>query len=144
MKKGSKKSPLTKDELFMQQERMYERQFVKEKFYPALVNATKSVDEASMLLQAITALIMEEAMAVLKEKNMKEIRNRIIKKLDPDSERGLSMETLVTLFDKQTLFKARSYIEGMKAVLEQMKIEDMQSRGLETLKPNWERFLNKN
>ncbi len=142
-KKGSKKSPISKEELFKQQERNFERQFVKEKFFPALVETTKSVDEASMLLQAIVSIIMEEAMETLKTKRMNEIRDRVLSKLDPEKERGLRMEQLILLFDKQTLFKTRSYVEGMKAVIEQMKIDDVQNRTLDTLKLDWDRYLNK-
>ena len=143
MKKGTKKSPVTKEQLFQPQENAYKKAFIKEKFYPALVGATVSVDEAGQLLQATISLIMEEAMETLRSKQMHEIRNRIVKKLCPDNERLLAIEELVSLFDKQTLFDARSNLEGMKAVLEQMKIDEMTKRGLDTLKVDWDRYLTK-
>ncbi len=143
MKKGTKKSPVTKEQLFQQQENAYKRAFIRQDFYPALVNATVSVDEAGQLLQATISLIMEEAMETLRSKQMHEIRNRIVKKLCPDNERLLAIEELVSLFDKQTLFDARSNLEGMKAVLEQMKIDEMTKRGLDTLKVDWDRYLTK-
>lgn len=143
MKKGGKKSPITKEQLYQQQESAYKKQFIKDKFYPALVGATVSVDEASMLLQAMTSLVMEEAMETLRSKKMSEIRNRIVKKLTSDGDRVVAVEHLIGLFDKQTLFDARSNFEGMKAVIEQMKIDEMQSRSLSTMKVDWDRYLSK-
>ncbi len=143
MRKGSKKSTITKEQLHQQQERNYERQFVKEKFFPALSAATISIDEAGFLLQAATSLIMEEALETLKIKKMSEIHDRVLRKLDPDGERPLAIENLLNLFDKQTLFKARGYLEGMKAVLEQIKIDEMQKKSLKDLDVNWERYLTK-
>ncbi len=141
MKKGSRKSSITKEQLLKQQEDNYKKDFIKNKFYPALVGATTSVDEAGFLLQAMVALVMEEAMETLRAKHMKEIRNKIIKKLCPEHEREVEISHLVELFDKQTLFDARANLEGMKAVVEQMKIEDMQGRSLSTLKANWDKYL---
>ncbi len=143
MKKGSKKSPVTKDELFRQQENKYKRDFIREKFYPALIGATKSVDEAGHLLQAMTSLVMEEAMQTLRSKKMNEIRSRIIKKLCPDHEREIEITNLVSIFDKQTLFDARSHFEGVKAMIEQMKIDEMSNRGLSTMKVDWDRYFSK-
>ncbi len=143
MKQGSKKSPVTKDQLLREQEMAHKRAFIKEKLFPALVSATVSVDEASMLLQAMVALIMEEAMETLRVKRMKEIQNRIVKKLTSNDERLLQIEHLVGLFENYTLFDARGHLEGVKAVIEQMKIDEMQSRKLDTLKVDWDRYLNK-
>lgn len=143
MKKDSKKSPLTKEQLYQQQENNHKKVFIKDKFYPALVGATKSVDEAGHLLQAMTALVMEEAMETLRSKRMNEIRSRLIKKLCPDHEREIEITALVSLFDKQTLFDARSHFEGVKAVIEQMKIDEMSSRSLSTMKVDWDRYMTK-
>ncbi len=143
MKKGAKKSPLTKEELYKQQEDNYKKDFIKNKFYPALVGATKSVDEAGFLLQAITSLVMEEAMETLRSRKMREIHSRIVKKLCPNHEREIDIDAMVSLFDKMTLFDARANFEGMKAVIEQMKIDDMSNRSLSTLKADWDRYLTK-
>ncbi len=142
-KKGSKRSPLSKDELWRQQENKEKRQFIIEHFFPALRDTTKSVDEAAFLLQGVVSLIMEEAMEALKSTRMREIRQRLIEKLCPEGERLLSIEHLITLFDSQTLFEARGNIEGMKAVIEQVKIDEMQKKPLADVEMNWERYLNK-
>ncbi len=143
VKKGAKKSPVTKEQLYQEQERAHKRRFIQEQFFPALASATESVDEAGYLLQAMTALVMEEAMETLKTTRMRDVRNRIVKKLTPNDERLLSIEHLVTLFDGQTLFDARGNFEGMKSVLEQVKIDEMSSRKLTDVKVNWERYLTK-
>ncbi len=143
MKRGTKKSPVTKEQLYQQQERAHKRKFIQEQFFPALTSATESVDEAGYLLQAATGLIMEEAMETLKSKKMAEVRNRIVKKLCPNDERLLQIEKLITLFDKQTLFEARGNFEGMKSVIEQCKIDEMRGKKLAALKVDWERYLTK-
>lgn len=143
MKKGSKKSPVTKEELLRQQKLTQQRKFIIEQFFPALKEATVSIDEATQLLNATTSLIMEEAMEVLRTKKMAEVRNRIVKKLCPNDERLLAIEHLIDLFEKQTLFEVRLNIEGLKAAIEQMKIDEMRSRKLDTLKEDWDRYLNR-
>lgn len=145
MKKGSKLSPLqppTKEQIEYQTKMQAKRKLIIESFYPALQEATKSVDEAGMLLQAAVALIMEEAMETLRSKKMNEVKQRIVKKLCPNDERLLQMEKLMSVFDGLSLFETRGHFESMKAVIEQMKIEDMQKRTLATLRPHWEKYLN--
>ncbi len=142
-KKGSKRSPISKDALWKEQENKEKREFVINQFFPALRDATISVDEAGFLLQAATALIMEEAMETLKSTRMRDIRSRVVKKLCPNDERLLSIEHLVTLFDGQTLFEARGNMEGMKNVIEQIKIDEMKGKTLGDLKVDWERYLTK-
>ncbi len=141
MKRGTKKSPVTKEQLYQEQERKHKQVFIKEKFYPALCEATVSVDESGMLLQAVTALIMEEAMETLRSTKMRDVKSRIVKKLTGDDERVPQIQRLIELFDGMTLFDTRAYVEGMKAVIEQMKIDEMSSRKLETLKADWARYL---
>lgn len=131
----------TKEELVNDAKRKQQRAFLIEKFYPALKDATVSVEEATMLLSAIATLIMEEAMRTLQEKKVEEIRNRLIDKLEP-GDRLLKIEALINLFAEETLFEARGHIEGMKSVIEQMKIETFQKKTLDELHPNWERYLN--
>lgn len=146
MKRGSKKSPIqrnpkTKEQIAGEMKRNQSRTFIKESFYPALKDATISVDEAGMLLQATVALIMEEAMDTLRAKKMKEIRNRIVEKLCPDDERLLKIEALISLFDNQSLFETRGHLESMRALITQMQSDEMKSRGLDTMNPDWDRYL---
>ena len=115
---------------------------VKEKLYPALVGATTSVDESKMLIQAITSLLMEEGMKVLREKKVSEIRASFVEKLCSEG-RSDEVDALLAVLDDETLFTARVLLEGMKQVVEQMIIDEMQSRTLNSFEPNWERMLSK-
>lgn len=141
MKKGSKKSPVSKEELERNIKREQNRRLIKEKFYPALVEATESVDEATMLLQAAVAVLMEEAMEALRNTRVIEIRNRILKKLAPNDERILQLEKLVDIFRDQSLYEARGHFESMRAVIDQMKMEEFQGRKLDSLTPKWDKYL---
>ncbi len=142
-KKGSKRSPISKDALIKENENREKRDFIINHFFPALRDATISVDEAGFLLGGIVSLIMEEAMEALKTTRMRDVRQRIIEKLCPNDERVLSIGHLVTLFDGQTLFEARGNIEGMKQVVEQIKMDEMRSKKLADVKVDWQRYLTK-
>lgn len=131
----------TEKDLLKEMKRGEDIRFIKDKFYPAVVNATVSVDEAGMLLQAMSALVMEEAMETLNKTKVKDVKNRMVKKLAPNDERLLQIEALVNLFDEKTLFDARGHCEGLKAVIEQMKIEHFQATKLSDLTPDWGRYL---
>ena len=144
MKTGSKKSPITKEQLLQQQERAYKREFIKDKFYPALKEATISIDETTALLNAAAALIMEEAMNTLRTTKMADIRQRMVHKLCPAHDRELQIEGLLSLFDKQTLFEVRGHFESIKQVIAQMQMDEMRSRKLETLREDWDRYLTVN
>jgi hypothetical protein len=139
---GKKRVNKTEAEILKDMEMARKRTFIKESFYPALEKATVSVDEAAMLMQAVVALIMEEAMQTLRDKKMGAIKERLIKKLCPQDERLGAITTLVEQFDTQTLFEARGHFESMKQVIEQMKMDEMQNRPLSSLQANWDRYLN--
>ncbi len=144
-KKGSKKSPIqarTKEQLENDIKRAQKRTFIIEQFFPALKDSTQSVDQASMLLQAITGLVMEEAMETLHTKQMKGIRGRMLKKLCPDDQGVLEVEKLLAMFDTMSLFETRGHCESMKAVIQQMQMDEMSRRNLDTFTPDWNRYLN--
>ncbi len=141
-----KKSPIkivprTADQIQRDNEIARKRKFIIDKFFPALKEATISVDESTMLLQATVALVMEEAMETLRTKKVKDIKNRLIKRLAPNDERLLQIERLIGLFDDLTLFETRGHFESMKAVIEQMKIDEMQARKLDSFTIDWDRML---
>lgn len=140
--KGTKKSPISKEQLEREMKLAQSRKLIKEQFYPALQEATISVDEATQLLNAAISLIMEEAMETLRTRRMSEIRDRIVNKLCPNDERLLQIEKLMEIFDMQTLFEARGHLESMKAVISQMQIDEMRNRKLDTFTPDWGRYLN--
>ena len=114
-----------------------------EKFYPALVNASTSIEEARMLVQATASLIMESVMETMKERKFKDIAPQILKKLSPNGEREAEVKVMLDAFDEENLFVAREIIEGMTGAITQMINDEMQGRKLDTFKPNWDKMLNK-
>ena len=141
MQKGSKKSPVTKESLANEMRLNQSRALIKDKFYPALQEATESVDEAQMLMQAAVSLIMEEAMETLRTTKIKDIRSRLVSKLAPNDERLLQIEKLIDVFKDSSLFETRGHFESMRAVINQMQQDEMRSRKLDTFIPNWDRYL---
>ncbi len=146
MKKGAQKSPIqqpkTKEQLVREMEIKRKRTIVVDKFYPALVEATDSIDQAKMLLQAATSLIMEEVLSTMKERKMDEIYDRLIKKLCPDGLRQLQIENWVGTVRGENLYVARELIEGASRAISQMLHDEERNRKMDTLKPDWNKYLN--
>jgi len=114
---------------------------ITEQFYPALIKATISVEEAKMLIQALGSLIMEEVLKTMKERKFSEIKDILIEKLTKEGRK----EEIVALLDtlkEENLFTARELIEGMSNAIQQMIIDEMQNRKLDSMKIDWNRYLN--
>lgn len=134
--------PRTKEQIVRDVEVARKRKIVTEKFYPALVEATISIDEAKMLLQAATSLIMEEVLGTMKERKMDEIYDRLIKKLCPDGVRQLAIENWIGTVRGENLYVARELIEGASRAISQMLHDEEQNRKMDTLTPDWNKMLN--
>lgn len=135
--------PRTKEELELEIKREESKRFIKEKFYPAVAAATQSVDEATALLQAAGELIMGEAMQVMKTMKIKDVKNIIVRKLAPNDERLLEIETLIGIFDEKTLFDARVDLQHMQSLIEQVKIDMARSKKLSDIDVPWDKYLQK-
>lgn len=147
MDKRLKKSPITvqprtKEQIERDTEIARKRKIVVTQFYPALVEATSSVDEAKMLLQSIASLTMEEVLNTMKERKFTEILDRVLKKLTPDDIRLLQVEKLLETMRYENLFVAREIVEGMQRAISQMQHDEDKARPLDALKPDWDRYLN--
>lgn len=147
MKRGSKKSPIqntpkTKEQLEREREIARKRVIVVDKFFPALKEATVSIEEAKMLLQASASLIMEEVMNTMRERTFDEMFNRVIKKLSPDDVKLLELEALFNTIRHENLFVAREIIEGMTRAIQQAEMEASREKKLDDLKFEWGRYLN--
>lgn len=119
------------------------RDIIVNKFYPALVAATISVDEAKALIQAMGTCLMEQVLKTMKERQFSEIAPQLLSILCSDGERKDEVTTVLESLSTENLFTAREIIEGMTGAIERMILTDMQNRTLSTLSPNWELFLNK-
>lgn len=136
-------SPRTKEEIQRDTERSRKRKIVVEKFYPALIKATISIDEAKMLLQSIASLTMEEVLKTMQHIKFDSIYDRVLKKLTPDDVRLLPVEQLLGTIRNENLFVAREIVEGMQRAIGQMQHDEDKERTLATLKPDWDKMLNK-
>ncbi len=138
----TKRAPKTKEQIVRDMEVSRKRSIVVDKFYPALKEATLSVDEAKMLLQATGSLIMESVLKTMQERKFSEIKDVVVDKLSHESEeRRPKIEALLDVLTNENLYVTREIVEGMSRAIEQMVAEDLQGRTLDTLKPDWERYL---
>ena len=129
-------------ELQNKQEISRKRQIIIHKFYPALIKATISVDESKMLLQAMSSLLMQEVMKTMKERKFDDIIKPLFDVLCTDGQREKGIMALLETFKGENLFVARELIEGMSSSVEKMIADEMQIRKLDTLKTDWDRYLN--
>lgn len=143
MKKDAQKS---KEELLRnvrnKNEIARKRKIIIDNFYPALIGATISVDEAKRLVSAMSSLLMEEVLKTMKERKFNDIKESIQKVLCSDGERLEEIKSLLETLKEENLFVAREIIEGMSRAIETMIMEDMADRKLDTLKPDWDKYLN--
>jgi hypothetical protein len=118
-----------------------QRSLAKDRLYPALVAATVSVDEAKMLLQSISSLVMEDALQVLRDKKMSEVKDSLVKRLCPDGERVKEVGSLLDVLNDETLFDTKAQVEGMANVIDFMIRKEMQDRTLNSFTPDWESMM---
>lgn len=138
-----KRAQLTKEQIAAQMKVNGQQDLIEKVVFPAVVNATTSIDEAKMLLRAISASIMEESMKVLRETKMADIREGLVKKLTEEG-RVEEIDALLKSLDDQTLFDSRMLIEGLSSAIEQMIIDEMRGRTLRSLEVDWKRVFNRN
>jgi len=138
-----KKVERTKEEIAREMEVQRKGKIVVNTFYPALVNATVSVDEAKMLVRAIATLMMEEVMKTMKERKFGEITPQLLKVLTTDGERVDEIKELLATLEDESLFVSREIIEGMNNAIEQMVQDDLKVKKLSDFTPDWARMLNK-
>jgi len=65
------------------QEVRRQRSFVKDKFFPSLIKASTSIEDAKYLLTSLGNMIMQEFLAQMKEKKFNELK--LTEKLDSKS-----------------------------------------------------------
>ncbi len=118
------------------------RVIIVDKFYPALIKATISVDEAKSLINAMSTLLMENVLQTMKERKIDEISESMIKILCTDGQRLPEIKELISTLSGENLFVSREIIEGMTKAINAMEMDEMRERNLSTLKTNWDKYLN--
>jgi hypothetical protein len=111
------------------------REFVKTKFYPALINASTSIEDAKFLLGGFSNMIMETFLAQMKEKKFIELK--LHEKLDKKSPMYKQFVDMLSLFSDENVFTARELVEGMKNEVQMFIDTEMKERKLDTLKTNF-------
>ncbi len=109
--------------------------FTKEEFYPQLIKASKSVDDASTFLASISTVMMQKFLEMMKEKKFSDLK--LSESLDPKDTKHAELVELLDLFKDDSVFDARDKIEGMKREIDQFINDEMQTRQLSDLKPKW-------
>jgi len=124
------------------QEISRKRAVIVDKIYPALVEATISIDEAKMFIQAFSSVIMEQVLGWMKERQFAEILPAVLERLSPDGERREALARLLATVENENIFVAKELVEGVTRAIDQMIHDELKGRKLDTLKPEWDRYLN--
>ena len=132
----------TKEQIAAQLKTNNQQDLIEKAVFPAVVAATTSIDEAKMLLRAISTSIMEKSMEVLREKKMADVRKELVKKLTEEG-REEEVDALLAALDDQTLLDSRMLVEGLSSAIEQMIIDEMRNRTLNSLEVDWKRVFNR-
>lgn len=114
---------------------MEKMKFTKEVFFPALTNATQSIDDALQNLTVINSLIMEKFLGFMKEKTMRDIK--LVDSLSGTDPKSKEMKVMIELFDDFSIFDAKDLMEGMKNEINLFLNEENKTRKLSDLKPRW-------
>lgn len=109
--------------------------FVREKFYPALVDSGDSVEEVKMFLSSINNVVMEKFLGEMKKKSFKDLQ--IIDGLDSKGEKFGKYQAIITLFEDMSVFEAKDYIEGMRNEIDLWVTDELRERKLDDLKVIW-------
>lgn len=146
MKKKVKQVHPTKEQLVEDVKRKQEvsrkKDILINKFYPALEEATVSIDEAKMLISAISSLMMEEVLSTMKILKFSAVIDNLHTKLCADGQRSEEVKKLLTTLEGENLYVAREILEGVTRSIETMITAEMRDRKLFSLKTNWDLHLN--
>ena len=118
------------------------RDIVVNRVYPALKEATVSVAEAQMLIQAINTSMMEQVLGWMKEKQFAQLIPNLLERLCPDGVRRDEVLKLLTAVENDNVFVAKEILGGMENVLSQVINDDLKTRKLDDLPVDWDKMLN--
>lgn len=109
--------------------------FAKEVFYPALIKASKNIDDAQMFLSSISTIMMEKFLGFMKEKKFVELN--LVEQLSPLDSKYEELKSMLALFDTFNVFEAKELLEGMRQEISLFLNEEAKERSLESLKCRW-------
>jgi hypothetical protein len=111
------------------------RAFVKEKFYPALLDNGENIDDTKFFLGSLSNLIMTEFLRNMNEKKFSDLH--LEDKLDPQSPLYEKYKAVLDLFTDETIFNTKELIDGMRGEIQMLVDNEMKGRSLSTLNPNF-------
>lgn len=109
--------------------------FTKEVLFPALCNASTSIDEAQMLLGGFNTAIMQAFLERMKGVKLSEMGME--SKLDVNNPKHVEMKALLSHLNDMSVFDAKDYIEGMRNEISMFLVEENKGRKLESLPMKW-------
>ena len=109
--------------------------FVKNKFYPALIEASRSIDDANSFLSSLSTMMMQKFLGLMKEKKFADLKLTEI--LDPKDDKYEPLCAMLDLFKDESVFDAKELIEGMRTEVQLFINEEMKSRSLASLETKW-------
>lgn len=109
--------------------------FTKNKLYPAVIKASKNVEDATRFLYQTSTLLTQKFLGLMKEKKFEELD--IVSILDKNDAHYPEYVDLFKLFEGQSVYEAKEYLEGMKSEIDLFSRELMQKTKLEDLPTRW-------
>lgn len=109
--------------------------FTKNEFYPAVVAASKNVDDAKMFLSSLSGMMLEKFLDGMKKVTFAELKLEDL--LDPKDEKYEEYKTMFELLNDKTVFDAKDIIEGMRTEIQLFIDDEMKERQLWSLKAKW-------
>ncbi len=109
--------------------------FIKFELWPALCEASESIEDAGILLTGFNNQIMESFLELMKERTIADLE--LETKLDTKSLKYAENMKLLNLFQDHTVFDAKMQLEGIKGEIETFKHDEMSERPLSSLKTKW-------
>lgn len=111
------------------------RAFVKDQFFPLVVKASTSVDDAKFWLTAFANMLTEQFLSKMKETKFSDMK--LEEKLDKKDPHYEDFKAILKLFEEENVYSARELIDGMKGEIEMMITMEMKERKLDSLKTNF-------
>jgi len=109
--------------------------FVKEKFYPAILDIDSSISNTKMFVSSINQMMMEKFLGYMREKKFSELK--MVEILDKKDENYDKYVALLELFNDLSVFDAKDMIEGMSGEIGTFIEDDLKERKISDLKVKW-------
>jgi hypothetical protein len=109
--------------------------FTKEVFYPALTQATTSIDDALSNLSIINTILMEKFLGFMKETKFKDLK--IEDNISDEDPKAEDLKAMLALFSDMSAFDAKDLLEGMRNEINLFLQEENKIRTLSELQPKW-------